>query len=97
MTVLAGVIRGSATGNPMWEATDGSVYYVLDYKDPQTGITVLPRPAVGTGGYGDKRDYIRRVGRQRYSLIGLGPMGWRFKVLTQAGNFVKLNDDSGDT
>jgi hypothetical protein len=97
MTVLAGTIRGTATGSPLWEAADGKVYYVLSYKDPQTGITVLPRPATGTGGYGDMRDYIRRVGRQRYSLIGLGPMGWRFKVPTLAGQFVKLNDDSTDT
>lgn len=96
MTVLAGTIRASATGNPLWEATDGKVYYVLTYKDPQTGIAVLPRPATGTGGYGDMRDYIRRVGRQRCSLIGLGPMGWRFRVLNQAGNYVKLNDDSVD-
>jgi len=96
MTVLAGVIRGTATGNPLWEATDGKIYYTAMVKDPQTGITVLPRAATGTGGYGDLRDYARRVGR-KYGWVGFGTVGWRFKVPTIAGSFIKLNDDSGDT
>ena len=95
MTVLAGTVRATGTANAQWVPTDGSVYYVLNYRD-STGAVVLPRPATGTGGYGDRRDYIRRVGRQRYSLIGLGPMGWKFKVSTIAGSQVKLNDDSVD-
>jgi len=96
MTVLAGTIRATSTGNPLWEACDGKVYYVAMRKDPQTGIVVLPRPAVGTGGYGDLRDWPRRVGR-KYGWTGLGPIGFRFRVPVQAGNFAKLNDDSTDT
>lgn len=93
MTVLAGTIRGASTANAEWQPCDGKVHYVLSTPTP----TGLPRPAVGTGGYGDRRDYLRRVGRKNYSLIGLGPLGWRFKVPTIAGNFVKTCDDSADT
>ena len=95
MTVLAGTIRASATGNPLWEACDGKVYYVAMKKDPQTGITVLPRSAAAPG-FGDLRDYFRRVGR-KYGWCGFGTNGWRFKVPVVAGNNIKLNDDSADT
>lgn len=95
MTVLAGTIRASATGNPLWEACDRKPYYVADQRDPQTLIKVLPRAAPAPG-YGDLRDYVRRVGRQ-YGWVGLGANGWRFNVPLLAGNYVKLNDDSADT
>jgi len=95
MPVLADTIRATATGSPLWEATDGKVYYVAMRKDPQTGITVLPRAAAAPG-FGDLRDYTRRVGR-KYGWTGFGPYGWRFRVPVIPGSFIKLNDDSADT
>jgi hypothetical protein len=95
MAVLAGTIRATATGNPLWEACDGKAYYVAMRKDPQSGVTVLPRAATAPG-WGDLRDYPRRVGR-KYGWCGFGPNGWRFNVPRQPGNFIKLNDDSADT
>lgn len=88
MTVLAGTIRGSGTANAQWVATDRKPYYVYET------VTGLPRAAAAPG-FGDRRDYARRVGR-KYGWVGFGPYGWRFNVPT-TGGFVKLNDDSADT
>ena len=87
MAVLAGTIRGSGTANAQWVATDRKVYYVLEE------VTGLPRAATAPG-YGDRRDYARRVGR-KYGWCGFGVNGWRFNV-PPSGGFVKLNDDSTD-
>lgn len=95
MAVLAGTIRASATGNPLWEACDRKPYYVAWQKDPQTGIKVLPRTAPAPG-YGDLRDWYRRVGR-KYGWCGFGVNGWRFNIPYSPGNYAKLNDDTADT
>ena len=94
MTVLAGTIRASSTGNPDWRACDGGTVYVFDYK--LGGIPVLPRAAPAPG-FGDHRDWRRRVGT-KYGWTGLGPSGFRFRLPVAAdGNYVKTNDDTADT
>ena len=94
MAVLAGTIRASSTGNPDWKACDGSTVYVFERK--VGGVTVLPRAAPAPG-FGDHRDWRRRVGT-KYGWAGLGPVGFRFRLPVAAdGNYVKLNDDTADT
>jgi len=94
MPVLAGTIRASSTGNPDWKACDGSTVYVAERK--VSGVTVLPRAAPAPG-YGDHRDWRRRVG-QKYGWTGLGPNGFRFRLpVAGDGAYVKTNDDSADT
>lgn len=94
MPVLAGTIAASSTGNPDWKACDGSWIYVAEEK--VGGVKVLPRAATAPG-YGDHRDWKRRVGT-RYGWCGFGPNGWRFRLpVAKDGNWVKTNDDSADT
>lgn len=89
MAVLAGTTRASGTANPQWVACDRKPYYVLEK------VTGLPRTA-DPPGTGDRRDYVRRVGR-RYGFTGLGPLGFRFNVPQIASTSIKLNDDKTDT
>lgn len=89
MAVLAGTTRASGTANAQWVACDRKVYYVLEK------VTGLPRAATAPG-WGDRRDYVRRVGR-KYGWTGLGPVGFRFNVPVIASTSIKLNDDSADT
>lgn len=93
MTVLAGTLRASGTANSEWVACNRAPYYVL-----YNPAGAFPRPHTGTGGYGDRRDYVRRVGR-KYGFTGLGPMGFMYWVPGPAsgGSFVKTCDDSSDT
>lgn len=89
MTVLAGTIRASGTANAEWQPCDGKPYYVL------AKVTGLPRAAAAPG-YGDRRDFARRVGR-KYGWPGFGVNGWRFNVPIIASTSIKMNDDSADT
>jgi hypothetical protein len=77
--------------NPQWVPANGSVYYVLDPKQPQR------TPVTGTPSKGNRQDYVRRTGwfGRRH---GLGPLGWRFCVLRDpAGTFVvSTADDSSE-
>jgi hypothetical protein len=94
MTVLAGTIRASSTGNPDWKNCDGSTVYVAENK--VSGTVVLPRAAPAPG-FGDHRDWRRRVGT-KYGWVGLGVNGFRFRLpVAGDGNYVKTNDDTADT
>lgn len=98
MTVLAGQMTQTPSGNPEWMAADGKPYYVLAV--PRVaGNPILPRPATGVlGGTGYRRDYVRRIGWQARRR-GLGPIGWiiHMPIDPTATWFVKLEDDSADT
>jgi hypothetical protein len=94
MTVLAGQMTTTPTGNPEWAACDGRYYSQLAI--PGTAATpLLPRPATAPG-TGYRSDYWRRCGRWS-GTRGIG--AWRFRVpYDPAGTyFIKLEDDSADT
>ena len=89
MAVLAGTTRASGTASAQWVACNGAPYYVLEK------VTGLPKTADAPG-FGDRRDYVRRVGR-RNGFPGLGPLGFRFNVPITASTSIKLNDDKADS
>lgn len=89
MAVLAGTMRATPTAAPEWVACDGKPYYVL------AKVTGLPKLA-DPPGWGDRRDYPRRVGR-KYGFTGLGPLGFRFNVPKIGSTSIKTNDDKADT
>ena len=89
MAVLAGTTRAAGTASAEWQPCDGKPYYVL------AKVTGLPKTA-DPPGYGDRRDYRRRVGT-KYGFTGLGPLGFKFNVPRIASTSIKLNDDKADT
>jgi len=66
-TTHAGEMSNAAQVNPQWVMANGQPLYVLYAAQPR-------RTATGVG-YGDRRDYVRRVGWQGRRR-GLGPLGW---------------------
>lgn len=90
MTTNAGEMSSSVQANPQWVAADGKPYYTLYWNQPRrthSGIS-----------YGDRRDYVRRVGRRGRSL-GIGPLGWIFCVPYDATSTYKVTtaDDTSET
>ena len=96
MTVLAGQMTQTPTGNPEWSPCDGRPVYVL--ANPKvSGSPILPRPATAPG-TGYRQDYVRRVGHQGRRR-GLGPLGWIVCLPADpsATWYIKMEDDSADT
>jgi hypothetical protein len=71
--------------NPQWVPANNQPLYVLDAKQ-----TRRPHAAIS---YGDRRDYVRRVGRQGRRR-GLGPLGWIIQMPYDPGaNWVVTTAD----
>lgn len=85
MPTQAGMMFSGAQPNPQWVPASGQPLFVLYSKQTR-------RPHAGIS-YGDRRDYIRRVG-WRGRRRGLGPLGWVVCMpFDPAANFVVTTAD----
>ena len=96
MTVLAGQMTQTPSGNAEWIPCDGRYVHITAI--PKTGGTaLLPRPSTPPG-RGYRNDYAIRVGRWA-GQRGIGRHGAKIRIPYDPSHtwFIKLEDDTADT